>query len=369
MAKDVIKDRYARLYEIPFQLSKLGHSVYATCLSYHKDAEERREEDTAPGTLLWVSRSLDSLIVPGLLRHALKLRREICDFAPDLLIGASDIPHAALTAWLSSQMQVPYVLDLYDHFESFGQARLPGMKSLLRRAARQADLVTTTSEPLAQLVRDRYRAQGKVISMPSTVDKDIFYPMDKVACRAQLGLPLNGQLIGTAGSLHESKGVNVLYAAWKLLKNQISDLHLVLAGPLDKKLKPPDHEHVHYLGQLPHARTAQLFNALDVGVIYLRNTSFGRYCFPQKAYEMAACRIPFLAARVGAMESTLRDYPATLYTPDDADDLARCLQNQLASPQPPMLSVNDWTHIISALEPELQTIKSVRRIERPEICG
>ena len=34
MSKDVILDRYARLYEIPRQLALLGHEVLGLCMSY-----------------------------------------------------------------------------------------------------------------------------------------------------------------------------------------------------------------------------------------------------------------------------------------------------------------------------------------------
>ena len=70
-----------------------------------------------------------------------------------------------------ADLDVPYAVDLYDNFESFGQARIPGMVGALRRAVRRARLVTTTSEPLKDLVVEGYHATGEVISMPSTVDK------------------------------------------------------------------------------------------------------------------------------------------------------------------------------------------------------
>ena len=87
------------------------------------------------------------------------------------------------------------------------------------------------------------------------------------------------------------------------------------------------------LGELPHALAAELFAALDVGVIYLRDTPFGRFCFPQKAYEMAACGIPFVAANVGAMPALLADAPECLYRADDAESLAEALRGQLITPR------------------------------------
>jgi teichuronic acid biosynthesis glycosyltransferase TuaC len=362
MGKDVIVDRYARLYEIPLQLARLGHSIECFCLSYQGADEGNWEHEANPGHLRWNSASLGSTILPRMLHYPIALLAKLRVFSPHIIIGASDIPHVALAAWLAKRLRVPYAVDLYDNFESFGQARIPGMKYLLRRAVCRAALVTTTSEPLTELIRDDYHAGGEIISMPSTVDKKVFQPMDRVQCRGALGLPLHARMVGTAGGLHQTKGVGTLYEAWKILAEENPNLHLVLAGPLDGKLDPPKHERVHYLGQIPHALTAQLFNALDVGVIYLRDTPFGRYCFPQKAYEMAACSICFVAAEVGAIGSILREYPESLYQADDAEALAKCIRQQLMSPQPPQLRIDDWTQLISALEPRLLRIVSRARL-------
>jgi len=101
---------------------------------------------------------------------------------------------------------------------------------------------------------------------------------------------------------------------------------------------------------LPHAQTAVLFGALDVGVVYLRDTPYGRYSFPQKAYEMAACGVPVAVARVGAMATLFADWPQALYEPDDAVSLADCLARQLARPQIPELEIPDWAELAGRME-------------------
>lgn len=356
MGKDVILDRYARLYEMPFQLAALGHTVNGFCLSYQGHAEGTWTHDAAPGELHWESRSLGSLRLPALLTYPRHLLHRLQDFAPDLLIGASDIPHVALSARLAKRLGVPLAVDLYDNFEGFGQARIPGMVRALRGAVRAAHLVTTTSQPLKDLVLEDYRARGEIIAMPSTVDKAVFRPMEKVACRRSLGLPTDVKLIGTAGGLYRDKGVGALYEAWNAIARQRQDVHLVLAGPVDPGFPPPAAERIHTLGMLPHARTAELFNALDVGAICIRDTPFGRYCFPQKAYEMLACRLPVAAARVGAMNQLLADVPSGQFDADDAAGLARALLAQLDDPVVAEVPIEDWAQLIAALEPRLRAI-------------
>lgn len=356
MGKDVIADRYARLYEMPFQLARLGHAVGGFCLSYQGHDEGRWEHEAPPGSLMWESRSLGRLRAPVLLAYPHRMLRRLREFAPDLLIGASDIPHVALSAWLAKRLGIPCAVDLYDNFEGFGQARIPGMVPALRRAVRRAALVTTTSQPLKDLVVEGYGARGDVIAMPSTVDKTVFRAMDQTASRQSLMLPTGVKLIGTAGGLYRDKGVGTLYAAWGIIAQQRNDVHLVLAGPVDRSFPPPDGERIHQLGMLPHVRTAELFNALDVGAICIRDTPFGRYCFPQKAYEMLACQLPVAAARVGAMTHLLAEVHSCLYRPDDAHDLARALLAQLDRPVVADVPIDDWAQLIGALEPRLRAL-------------
>ncbi|MGB5851312.1 MAG: glycosyltransferase family 4 protein [Rhodanobacter sp.] len=356
MGKDVILDRYARLYEIPFQLARLGHDVRGFCLSYQGHDDGEWEHEGQPGDLRWESRSLGRLVLPALASYPRHLLRRLRDWTPDVVIGASDIPHVALAAWLAKRLGVPYAADLYDNFEGFGQARIPGMVTTLRHAVRGAALVTTTSEPLKELVEETYRAHGEVLAMPSTVDKNVFHSRDRTACRRALGLPQDARLVGTAGGLHRDKGVDALYAAWPAIASQHPDAHLVLAGPFDASFPPPSGPRVHYLGQLPHARTAELFNALDVGVIYLRDTPFGRYCFPQKAYEMLACGLPIASARIGVMPQLLASTPAGLYAADDPTELAKAVLDLLEHPAVATVSIDDWTHIVGTMEQQLRRI-------------
>jgi glycosyltransferase involved in cell wall biosynthesis len=271
-------------------------------------------------------------------------------FAPDLLVGASDAPHIILGGWLAERLSVPFAIDLYDHFESFGLSRLPGVIALYRRALRRAAVVTCVSEPLADLIRTSYRVQGKVLALPSTIDRNIFYPRDRRACRNHFGLPEDAKLFGTAGGLSRDKGIEPLYRAFERLAKNDPSVHLVLAGSLDRHCLPPEGSRVHYLGKLPHSRTADLFSALDVAVVYLRDTPYGRYSFPQKLYEMAACGVPLAVAKVGAMNSLFYSTEQTLYEPDDVESLINSLRSQMAQPEIATLGILDWGELAGHME-------------------
>jgi glycosyltransferase involved in cell wall biosynthesis len=349
MGHDVILDRYARLYEQPLQLARRGHDVLGLCLSYRPTDERDELHDAAPGQLRWIGLSPGGLRL-GLVGYPSRALTILRAFKPDIVVGASDAPHIIIASWLSRRLGVPFAADLYDHFESFGLSRLPGIVPLYRRALRDAAVVTCVSAPLAELVQNEYRAKGQVLALPSTIDRQVFYPRDRLASRQLLGLPSDARLIGTAGGLSREKGIEPLYRAFEQLAEEDPNLHLALAGPLDPACPLPLGPRVHYLGKLPHARTADFFSALDVGVVYVRDTPYGRYSFPQKAYEMAACGVPVTVAGVGAMASLFASTPQAVYAPDDVASLVDCIRAQLESPQQPGLAIPDWAELAGEME-------------------
>jgi glycosyltransferase involved in cell wall biosynthesis len=333
--------------------------VLGLCLSYYPSGRIDLQDDQAGGHLRWIAPATGRLRLPAALAHPWRALALLRKFRPDILIGASDAPHVVLTRWLARRLRIPYAVDLYDNFESFSLTRLPGMARAYRAAVRNAGVVTTTSEPLRDLVVDGYKARGRVIAMPSTIDAAVFHPRDKLASRDALGLPPDARLIGTAGGLYADKGITDLYSAWKLLEARDPNLHLVLAGPHEAALPPPQGKRVHWLGPLPHARIADLFCALDVGVMCIRDTPFGRYCFPQKAYEMLACRLPVVAAEVGAMSALFAATPARLYRAGDAANLADRIRQQLQNPTASTLPIEDWVQLIGRIVPELQRLMAL----------
>ena len=108
--------------------------------------------------------------------------------------------------------------------------------------------------------------------------------------------------MGTAGALHENRGIHHLFEAFALLKEEYANLHLALAGPRRKSMRIPSDPLIHDLGELPLDEVPAFLNALDVAVVCNLDNDFGRYCFPQKAREIMACDVPIIAARVGSMK-------------------------------------------------------------------
>ncbi|QSQ94483.1 glycosyltransferase family 4 protein [Acinetobacter indicus] len=354
--KDVITDRFGRLYEIPHQLALLGHEVKAWCLDYHGNQDEQLQHDLESGYLTWSSTALKGMCLLRLPANLFKLKYNIETFKPDIIIGASDIPHVFLAAYVAKQLNIPSVIDLYDNFESFGQARIPCFKTLLKYAIHQAHLVITVSQPLKEKVQRDYSLICPVYVMTNGVNKNIFSIGIKHIAREILELPLNAKLIGTAGGLSRTKGVDTIYAAWSELEQKYPDLHLILAGPVEASLPLPSGNRVHYLGVLSERDVVTLFQALDVGIISVQDSAFGHYCFPQKMYEMLACGLAIVASDVGVMSGLLHQFPQLLYKANDSAQLTKALEYQLIQDILPELSILDWRELVAPIEPMLKEL-------------
>ena len=359
--KDVILERYGRLYEIPNQLTRAGHNVRAWCLDYYgnSDSEHRLQANDA-AQVVWSSYATGGLRAIRLAAYPVWLYKKLAKFKPDIVIGASDIPHVSLAAWLGRQLGVPYVVDLYDNFESFGQVRIPGFQKLLSHAVHHADLVITVGQALQEKIWRDYAPTSTILVMQNGINPHTFYPSNRVQARQALGLPIHAKLIGTAGGLSRMKGLETVYTAWQHLEQTQPDLHLVLAGPVEKNFSPPNGLRVHYLGELSAKKVADLFRALDVGIIPLKDSSFGCYCFPQKAYEMLACHLPVVAANIGEMASLFALWPQALFSPDNPQELIASVLQQLEKPVFFPLPVQEWKDLGLSLSKNLELLISSR---------
>lgn len=351
MAKDLLDDRFGRFRELPLELAKLGHQVAGICFSYRSrkegnftDAAERAAE------VRWQSFNLGALILPGIVEHARRCLATIEAFRPDIIWAASDSFHAILGAWLGRTTRTKCVVDLYDNFESFGMTRLPGVLPLFKRAVRSVDGVTCVSRPLLDFVMRAYRPRGRSCVLENGVRQDLFHARDRLACRKDLGLPENARIIGTAGALTRSRGIESLFGAFAKLAAENDSLHLAVAGPRERLTPIPNDTRIHYLGELPLERVPILINALDVAVVCNRDSSFGRYNFPQKAYEIIACGTPMVSAAVGSMKELLAAHPECLFEAESPESLARAAQRQLKNPTTISVKAPGWPEQAVRLE-------------------
>jgi teichuronic acid biosynthesis glycosyltransferase TuaC len=340
MGKDLLDDRFGRFREIPLEMAQLGHEVAGLTFSY-RARKETIIWDSASATnasVKWESLNVAARSI-NRFRHIIEILNE---FRPDVIWACSDAYVVSVGVWLARRTGTASVVDLYDNFESFIATRVPGVRGTFRRAVRAANGVTCVSSQLAEHIVHQYDCRSPVLVLENAVRADLFLPLAQFACRTQLNLPLSAKFIGTAGALTKSRGIDTLFNAFRHLAEENPDIHLAVAGPRSRWARIPVDSRLHDFGLLPLDRVPTLINALDVAVICNRDSDFARYNFPQKAYEILACRKPLLASSIGTMKQLLKPYPECLFEPDTTESLVRAIRRQLAKPVVAEIPVPTW---------------------------
>ena len=330
MAKDLLNDSFGRFREIPLSLSRRGHEVNGVCLSYlHCDETELIDSDGLSAKVRWKSVNAGMLKIFGLFRYIRLVKKLIRDTDADIVWACSDSFYGIIGKWVTKKTRSIFVFDLYDNFDSYGSTSIPGVGKRYQDAIRSASGVTCVSIALKKQVTSKHRRTRSTLVLANGIRKDLFYPRDKTECRKQLGLPQDGIIIGTAGALSKSRGIQSMFDGFEYLTRENSNFHLAIAGPRDNDTIIPISENIHDLGLLPLDQVPILLCALDVAVINNIGSEFGLYCFPQKAYEIIACRIPLVAAAVGSMNELFGDQPMLLFEPENPRDFVRAVHAQL----------------------------------------
>ena len=106
---------------------------------------------TAVGTFVGLG---IGFILFGLVRYLSFLRSVIKSERPDFIYVGSDVYHVVLASFLSKIYSVPYIVDLYDNYESFAASRVPGVIRLFRKSVVHANGVTCVSNQLSEHVKN-----------------------------------------------------------------------------------------------------------------------------------------------------------------------------------------------------------------------
>jgi teichuronic acid biosynthesis glycosyltransferase TuaC len=361
--RDLINDRYGRLFEFVSGLGRRGHRLAAICIEYGRPTAMIPPSSSESPNVDWHLNSTGAGLLFGLRKHANEALHIAAAFGPDVILSASDAFNVWLGDRLARRLAVPHVADLYDNFESFGATSLPGVKWAFRRALRGCEGIVAVSAPLASLVTAGIRPRGPVMVVGNGVDPTRFHRGDRRAARQAFGLPADALLIGTAGSLSRSRSIDDLFTAYMRLRKVDDRVSLVLAGQLGRDVALPKVAGITYLGDLQHDQVPLLLQALDVGVVCNRDSAFGRYCYPQKAVEMLSCGLPIVMADVGVARELVGGCRSTLYRPGDSRDLANAIGWQLANRFLPNNGPWDWDSRVRLLADLLERVSTRRRPE------
>jgi teichuronic acid biosynthesis glycosyltransferase TuaC len=196
-------------------------------------------------------------------------------------------------------------------------------KYLTKRTVTQVDRVLTVSEDLRTAAISMGALPQRVRTIPNGCDRAIFYPRDRAACRAKLGVNPEARLVLFVGWLAPLKGLPELVAAFSKVRREFVKAELVCIGegPLKQMLcatAPGDG--VRAVGTKTSVEIADWLGACDL--LCLPSRSEG--C-PNVVVEALASGRPVIATQVGGIPELVDDHSGILVPFGDSSKLSSAI--------------------------------------------
>ncbi len=221
----------------------------------------------------------------------------------------------------------------------------PALRLLVEKLVSKAcsRIVAETAREREQLISLYAASPRKISVIPCGVNGDLFRPLDKQLCRAQLGLDSDQLTLLYVGRLDPLKGLENLIQALPHVPEH--HLRLLIVGGEDRdnaylrRLKSvAEHARVlakvSFIGRVEHEMLPLYYNAVDMLVLPSYTESFGLV-----GLEALACGTPVVATRVGAMDRIINDGTnGVLVNQPDPHQLAQQIQRLIGTRQAGKLS-------------------------------
>jgi glycosyltransferase involved in cell wall biosynthesis len=263
------------------------------------------------GTLV----SIPSFAIPGRGEYRLalglpdRLKREIRDFAPDIIHLSAPDPAAHAAKKLAREMGVPVVASIHTRFETYfeyyglGFIR-PGIEALLRRFYAGLDAIFVTTVGFGETMRDAGIISGEPAVWSRGVDKARFNPGRRSPeWRWSLGIADDEPVIGFVGRLVLEKGLDMVAASVAELKQRGVKHRLLVVGDGPARegfaKQVPD---AIFIGFQDGTNLARAYASADMLLNPSVTETFGNINL-----EAMASGIPVVAARAGGNECLVAD--------------------------------------------------------------
>jgi teichuronic acid biosynthesis glycosyltransferase TuaC len=176
--------------------------------------------------------------------------------------------------------------------------------------------------------------ESKIRVIANGVDIERFQPCDAKSARKQLGLPEEGAILVSVGSLIESKGHHLLIAAVAELARPFPQLRLYILGEgiyrstleqlvREKKMQ----DRVFFFGNRPNEELNLWFSAADLSCLIS-----SREGWPNVVSEALACGTPVLATRAGGIPEIITSPEQGMFVECTVESIAVGLQRALTKP-------------------------------------
>jgi glycosyltransferase involved in cell wall biosynthesis len=225
------------------------------------------------------------------------------DFKPDI-IDLWEEPWSLVSAqacWLRNRL-CPRAKIVSESEQNLVKDFPPPFELQQRYTLRNADFAVGRSSEVIEVLRTNgYTGPARVVG--NAVDTDLFHPMDREACRNQIGI--SGFIAGYVGRIVERKGLMEMIEALQFCP---PDVQMVFIG--DGEYLPELEQRadelgksarVHFLHGRAPAELPEVMNAFDVMVLPSRTVPSWKEQFGRVIIEAHACGVPVIGSDSGAI--------------------------------------------------------------------
>ncbi|MBC7785839.1 MAG: glycosyltransferase family 4 protein [Burkholderiales bacterium] len=241
------------------------------------------------------------------LHHYPNLAATLREFQPDV-IDIWEEPWGLVSAhacWLRRRI-VPNAKVISETEQNINKKLPLPFERFRAYTLKQADYVVARSGEALEVSRQKgFSGPARVV--PNAVDAELFVPMDRAACRTDLGL--SGFIVGYVGRMVPEKGLEDLIEAIAICRDRGGSSVKALfvgSGPLLATLVAQVErlgvkDKVQFLPNRPLHELPKLFNAMDVMALPSRTTAAWKEQFGRVIIEAHACAVPVIGSNSGAI--------------------------------------------------------------------
>lgn len=255
------------------------------------------------------------------------VREKVAEIKPDLihahyatsfgLLGALTHRHPlVISAWGSDIFSFPRTSFLH--------------RKLLKWVLSRGDILCSSSEIMAEEMRQYIRPERRIEIIPFGVDVTRFSPPQGESLQYPKDASAQTPVVfGVAKGLHSVYGLDLLLESFAQVHRHFPQTLLRIAGDGPERRSLADlaeklgvGEAIEWLGQIPNARVADFYKIIDIVVIPSRRESFG-----VTAVEGSACARPVIASRVGGLPEVIAEgETGLLFSPENISELVERME-------------------------------------------
>jgi glycosyltransferase involved in cell wall biosynthesis len=252
-------------------------------------------------------------------QQAEELFKVALEFKPSVLHTTTHYVNGLVVRAVAEALGIPWVYEVRGQLaDTWASPRGPEAREsekyrlFQRREAeimQSADLVVTLGKAMKENIVAAGVPAGKILIAPNAVGgKFLQEPRDAATARRQLGLPAEGQFIGTVSSLVPYEGIDDLISAFALLAGSQRELRLLIVGDgasmpsLQEQARSSGFgDRIVFAGRVSRDEAVQYHRALDIFVVPRKDLEVTRSVTPLKPVEALACARPVVASDLPAL--------------------------------------------------------------------